>query len=101
MENSDLKISGIIRQLIKWGYFTEQQIKDRAKFYGYKCWICKHRKMHAFDHVIPNAYKVIDFVSNLRPVCRSCNSVKRSIFPFDIQKLRTRAEQLIALESNT
>lgn len=79
-----------IKQLIKDGYFTEKQFIEKVAFYGNKCWICKWRKASAIDHVIPQTYKAINQLSNLRPVCKVCNSAKNNSYPFDLEMLRAR-----------
>ena len=88
MEYKHIKLSHTIKRSIKWGRFTEKQAYEKIAFYGGKCWICRNREMFTFDHVIPDSYKAIELIANLRPVCASCNSSKGMKFPFDPNEIR-------------
>lgn len=64
------------------GFFSEQQIRARVEFYGGICWICRAVPYQAIDHVKPLARGGSNWPSNLRPVCRECNSRKGAKWPY-------------------
>ena len=59
------------------GFCSSEQLRSRVEFYGGRCWIC-NGQYDSIDHVIPLSKGGSNWPSNLRPACRSCNSVKGS-----------------------
>ncbi len=66
------------------GHFTEEQWQARLAFYGWRCWLCGcdwdalpsfHKTI---DHVIPLSRGGSNWPANLRPACKSCNSIKKA-----------------------
>lgn len=55
--------------------FTIEQFAARMAFWGNRCWLCQG-PFEAADHVIPLALGGPHCLSNLRPICTSCNSSK-------------------------
>lgn len=49
---------------------------DRFKMFDGKCWICREPAVE-MDHVKPRAKSGSDLISNQRPICDRCNSIKR------------------------
>lgn len=60
--------------------FTAAQLAARWSYYGDKCWICR-KPATATDHVKPLAKGGAHMLSNLRPICTSCNCSKRDRWP--------------------
>ena len=58
------------------GSFTESEWENRKKEYDYKCAICKEVKFLTTDHIIPLSKKGTNYISNIQPLCQSCNSRK-------------------------
>ena len=56
-------------------YTTPEHIAARWAMYGNKCWMCG-TEAEATDHVKPLFVGGSNFPSNLRPICKSCNSIK-------------------------
>lgn len=63
------------------GTCTEKQWLDKASYYFYKCkWCGKQldRNTCTVDHIIPLSKGGTNWVSNLVPACRPCNSSKQA-----------------------
>lgn len=67
--------------------FTPEQLALRWAYYGNKCWICRGPAT-ASDHVKPIAKGGAHMLSNLRPICKSCNSTKHCKWPFNPETVR-------------
>lgn len=61
------------------GSFTPQEWNDLLDLYGHKCLACgvSNKKLSA-DHVIPLSRRGTNYISNIQPLCRSCNSRKNA-----------------------
>ena len=57
--------------------FTQEQLEARLSYFAYRCWICGDATRE-MDHVIPLAKNGRHLPANIRPICRTCNSVKSS-----------------------
>lgn len=56
-------------------------INAKAKYWGDRCWVCEG-DWNQIDHVKPIARGGVNLLSNMRPICASCNSKKRATWPF-------------------
>jgi 5-methylcytosine-specific restriction endonuclease McrA len=59
------------------GRATVTQIQARWDYYGRLCYLCMKTAV-ASDHVIPLSRGGSNWPSNLRPICKSCNSRKNN-----------------------
>lgn len=55
--------------------FTSKQLAERMAYWGNCCWLCRG-PYEEVDHVIALASGGAHCLSNLRPICRSCNASK-------------------------
>lgn len=60
--------------------FTTEQLKAKCAFWNNACWVCGEPAT-AIDHVKPVARGGGHLLSNLRPICKSCNSAKNAKWP--------------------
>lgn len=61
------------------GKFTSSEWEDLQKFYGNKClWCGKSPRKLSPDHVIPLSKGGTNYISNIQPLCPSCNSKKNT-----------------------
>ena len=58
------------------GSFTAEQFTFLCRFYKYKCLCCNKKKPLEADHVIPVSKGGSSNISNIQPLCRSCNAKK-------------------------
>ena len=58
------------------GFLTSKQWKDLCDFYGNKCLCCGKVGKLSIDHVKPLALGGSNDISNIQPLCQSCNSKK-------------------------
>lgn len=68
------------------GKFTLQEWEDKKKKFDYKCIICGISEEEllnktgiglTIDHIIPLSKGGTNYISNIQPLCKSCNSSKR------------------------
>lgn len=64
------------RKLGNGGSYTAEEWQALCAFYDYRCLCCKEQKPLTVDHVIPISKGGSSDISNLQPLCRSCNSSK-------------------------
>jgi 5-methylcytosine-specific restriction endonuclease McrA len=62
-------------------HFTKQQLEDKKRYWGYRCWVCGE-PYEAMDHVKPLAKHGPHILANLRPICWRCNSSKNDRWPY-------------------
>jgi len=69
------------------GSFTEKQWLALCSIYHFKCLCCDKKKALTVDHVIPVSKGGTSFISNIQPLCDTCNKAKSSK-TLDFRKLR-------------
>lgn len=68
------------------GTFSKTEWKALLKRLGEKCFYCGNKsKELTADHVVPLDAGGCNFIYNIRPACRSCNSRKRTKILDDVQ----------------
>lgn len=66
------------------GVFTEEQWQARLAYFGWCCWVCgcDWKELPSFyktiDHIIPLSKGGSNWPANLRPACKSCNSIRKA-----------------------
>lgn len=65
--------------------FGKQELQARLLMFP-GCWICGGQKEQV-DHVKPLAKGGLHCLSNLRPICKSCNSRKRTKWPVQVNEI--------------
>jgi len=71
-----LKARRYARQRNAEGSHTFEEWQDLCQKNKWKCANCKEKKQLTKDHIIPLSEKGTDYISNIQPLCRSCNSRK-------------------------
>jgi hypothetical protein len=66
------------------GSHTLEEWEELKAKYGYRCAICKERKPLTKDHIIPLSGGGTDYIENIQPLCRNCNSKKWKKINFNI-----------------
>lgn len=59
------------------GAFTREEWGNLCAQYGHRCLCCGEQKKLTVDHVIPVSKGGTNDISNLQPLCQSCNTRKR------------------------
>lgn len=73
---SHLKARRYARERNAEGSHTLEEWDALKRKYGYRCVQCRKRKELTKDHIMPLSLKGTDYISNIQPLCRSCNSRK-------------------------
>lgn len=60
------------------GSFTPREWKDLCKKYNNQCLKCGKIGKMSVDHIIPLSKGGTNWISNIQPLCRNCNSSKRT-----------------------
>lgn len=58
------------------GSFTAEEFQSLCERYNNICLRCKQTKPLTVDHVIPISKGGSNTISNIQPLCKSCNSIK-------------------------
>lgn len=69
-----------LRKLNAEGYHTRGEWELLKKQYGFKCPACQRKEPEielTEDHIIPLFKGGSDWIENIQPLCRGCNSTKR------------------------
>lgn len=70
------------------GSHSLKQWQELKKSYKNKCAICGQEKKLTKDHIIPLSKGGTDFIENIQPLCRNCNSKKHNkIYIYDNPEL--------------
>lgn len=67
-----------VRILGNGGSFTEVQWKALCNKYHNICLCCRRRRRLTIDHVIPITKGGTNCITNIQPLCKSCNSSKNN-----------------------
>lgn len=67
--------------------FTQDQLLQRLSMYGFSCYVCSEPAAHV-DHVKPVNATGAHMLSNFRPICASCNSIKKDRWPVSSKVIR-------------
>lgn len=59
---------------------SQADLELKAAYWGFRCWVCGGPYM-AMDHVKPIKHGGPHMLSNLRPICKPCNSRKHARWP--------------------
>ena len=70
--------------------YTTDQLLDRFEMFGNRCWLCGTDEGIQVDHVKPLSRGGPECLSNVRPICGSCNKRKSNEWPFDPNSFRNR-----------
>lgn len=60
------------------GSHTLDEWNNLKNSYGNKCAYCKEEKQLTKDHIIPLSKGGSDYIENIQPLCRNCNSKKNT-----------------------
>jgi len=74
-------------EIIKKGFITKAQIKDKFDYYGGLCYICGFKPASALDHYKSQVLGGSDLIANLKPVCMQCNSRKSHLQPNNLNEI--------------
>lgn len=69
------------------GSHTILEWTSLKKQYQNKCAMCQQEKKLTKDHIIPLSKGGTDYISNIQPLCQSCNSKKGRYLPSEVQHL--------------
>lgn len=58
------------------GSHTFEEWVELQKAHKFRCAFCRKRKKLTRDHIIPLSEGGTDFIANIQPLCRNCNSQK-------------------------
>jgi 5-methylcytosine-specific restriction endonuclease McrA len=58
------------------GSHTNAEWRTLCASYGHRCLCCKRGRKLTKDHILPVALGGSDDISNIQPLCQSCNSSK-------------------------
>lgn len=71
-----LKARRYARERNAEGSHTLQEWKDLCEKWGNICCKCRKKKILTKDHIKPLSLGGIDYIINIQPLCRNCNSRK-------------------------
>ena len=63
------------------GSHTFEEWEEMKKRYNYKCAECLEEKKLTKDHIMPLSEGGSDYIANIQPLCRNCNSKKWKKIP--------------------
>jgi len=65
------------------GQFTYEEWIEKLNKHNYSCVFCKTKENLTIDHIFPLSKGGTNYISNLQPLCRSCNSKKQAQILFE------------------
>ena len=75
---SHLKARRYAREKGAEGSHTLEEWKELCDAYQNKCAICREAKPLTKDHIVPLSKGGHDYIGNIQPLCRNCNSKKHN-----------------------
>lgn len=60
------------------GFHTAEQFEELCQLSGHKCLCCDEQKPLEADHIVPVSKSGSSNISNIQPLCRSCNARKNN-----------------------
>jgi len=66
------------------GYFTKEEWEEKKRTSFFKCVLCGESELNVkltIDHIIPISRGGTNYISNIQPLCGSCNSKKHNKLP--------------------
>ncbi|HVN79680.1 MAG TPA: HNH endonuclease [Terriglobia bacterium] len=66
------------REYTASGSFTVLEWKALCAFFKHRCAMCRRKRKLTVDHIIPLSKGGSSFISNIQPLCQSCNSMKHN-----------------------
>jgi len=73
---SHLKARRYAREKGAIGSHTLEEWNNLLVEFDYKCAFCRKEKKLTKDHIIPLSENGTDYIENIQPLCRNCNSKK-------------------------
>ena len=73
---SHLKSRRYVRERNAIGSHTLQQWEDLKIEFNNRCGFCRDKKKLTKDHIIPLSEGGTDYIDNIQPLCKNCNSKK-------------------------
>jgi len=64
------------RRLAAPGHFTKREWNVLVRSHGHKCARCRKSRKLTVDHIVPLSKGGSNWISNIQPLCKSCNSAK-------------------------
>lgn len=62
------------------GSFTGEEWAELCAYYDNRCVCCNKSDVLTMDHIIPITWPgTSNYISNIQPLCKSCNSAKRNL----------------------
>ena len=77
---SHLKARRYARERNAEGNHTLQEWNSLKEKFNYKCANCRKEKPLTKDHIKPLSKGGTDYIENIQPLCRNCNSKKHNKF---------------------
>lgn len=75
---SHLKSNRYARERGAIGSHSLNEWNELKEKYNYKCAICGEKKPLTKDHIIPLSKGGTNYITNIQPLCRNCNSKKNN-----------------------
>jgi 5-methylcytosine-specific restriction endonuclease McrA len=72
------------------GEYSEDQWLKLLEMCGESCAACGATEDLTRDHIIPLTWGGSNFITNLQPLCKTCNSIKQDLYAADYRPRRVR-----------